>query len=278
VRRHPTWPVHGDDDPWDADLPAPPHDLGTPPRPEVAALFAAVRAGRHAEATERADALRLVGDRPRLTEVEARVPAAATVEQLVRIAADWHPAVGNEAPDLVLGPWADVVDGQHPDGRRLLAVALASGGLERADGAFRSAVEQWARQSPSPPQAQRDAARAVARAPWSLWRRDGAAYVDVVGVSAWGLVAEVDAAPLPGQAADSGWCVARVVGTHQGAVAPLAIALPGAPPPALVRRAVDEAVWRARVAEPRRDVAESMAACGSVFVRRLLEWAWTARG
>ena len=52
--------------------------------------------------------------------------AVPTAEELARVAADYAPGVGNEAPDRMWGPWADRLDVRDPNDRRLLLYAVAN--------------------------------------------------------------------------------------------------------------------------------------------------------
>ena len=91
-----------------------------------------------------------------------RLPDEAT---LARIATDIEPHVGNVAPDLILGPYAD-----EPADVRTLQVVLALSLFFPHDAeTVRAPYRRWQRTRPAPPRDLRAAVRAIADAPLAPW-------------------------------------------------------------------------------------------------------------
>lgn len=101
--------------------------------------------------------------------VTVRLPELPTFEEMARVAADYAPGAGNEAPDRVLGPWVDRLSATVPQERRLLLMALAAACFFSPDDDFRTPFQQWSRRSPAPSVADRSRFRAVAQAGWGCW-------------------------------------------------------------------------------------------------------------
>jgi hypothetical protein len=154
------------------------------------------------------------------------VVRAPTLAELVRVATDASPALGNEAPDRLFGSRAVDLAAADPAGRHWLSTAAAAACffLDDADG--REAWEFWASNEPPPTREERARVRAVARAPWVAW------HVDEV----WTPCFDVDRRWVPDRApavigprapiAGEIWC-ARVIRTTEGPVASLAVPVRG---------------------------------------------------
>lgn len=212
--------------------------------------------------------------------VRPPVDAVPSAEDLARVAADHGPGLGNEAPDRVLGPWADELDVRDAAQRRALLHALAHACFLVPDDDPFTPFHYFSRREPAATVDVRARLRAVGEAPLLPWRwaSDGDRWrLDAIvpGVAD----VEVPAAALgavPGAAA-GGTLLARVVITAAGPVAVGPIALPGAAPPGAV------AVWAARIVdEARRDDPSAVAAAvwrhrGHRLARRAAEWSWLAR-
>lgn len=211
-----------------------------------------------------------VPDSPRV-EVVDRAP---TVAEAVRVATEHAPAAGAEAPDRVLGPWAD-----EAVPRAVLAIAVAAAAWFPPDVDDEAPWVAWARQEPVPPAVDRARFRAVANAPWGLWWLDGvgdrAVLRDAVGLGPRWVVEEpvwVQAVALVGPVRA---VAARVVRTTAGPVAALAIGLPGLPEDVMAR--ADALVAAVRASGPRLSREEVLRRHGHVLVRSVAEWAWLRR-
>lgn len=203
---------------------------------------------------------------------------AASDETLARIATDMLPAIGNDAPDRLLGPWASLA--RPGADARLLQIATAAGAFMPPDETPFDARHQWSRRKPEPTDAERSAVRAVAHAPYTAWPilalgdpcwRLGPA----VGVEAAGEVWVDRPARLPGlgppRAGDT--LLARVVSLPGGAVARLPIVCPG-PIPEAAEGWLDLLLLERRLTDRRAGPRDVLRSRGHVLVRRVLEAAW----
>jgi hypothetical protein len=178
-----------------------------------------------------------------------RVPVTAlpSPEELARVAADYAPGVGGEAPDRMFGPWTDVLDAHHEGSRRALLYAVANACFVVPDDDVRTPFTQWCRRSPSPSAADRRRFRVVEHSAWNIWPveawgGDGASCR--LGPSLFG-EERVDmrgaVALLPGIAPR--WVLGRRVLVATGPVCVLPIATGSLPP---------QRILEAWVSEPRR--------------------------
>jgi hypothetical protein len=173
-----------------------------------------------------------------------QVPVAAipSPEELARVAADYAPGVGGEAPDRILGPWTDMLDAHCEGSRRALLYAVANACFVVPDDDVRTPFTQWCRRTPAPSAADRRRFRVVEHSAWDIWPVESWGG----GGAAWQLGASVfgqdhvelrDAvALLPGIAPR--WVVGRRVVAASGSVCILPIAT-GALPPQRILEAWD---------------------------------------
>lgn len=193
------------------------------------------------------------------------VPGLAT---LARIALDHWPAVGEDGPDVVLGPGSLFA----PRAVRLAAVAGCA--FVRTEDWPHHAFHIWARGKPTPRVALRLAIHAVELAPWALW--------EVVGRHADGRFDLRDATGLePAYVPDApvavlgdievdGALAARVLRGQDGWVAHTAIPLESLPPRDVVAQWIRHEVWLARTHQP-GITRESVLRKRPVLVRRAIE-------
>lgn len=220
----------------------------------------------------------------------------ASDADLVRLGADVLPAVGQEAPDRILGPLVDELDVHRPEHRLTLRAALAAACFVVPDGMRapgtgldpgQTPFEIWSRRKPLPSPAERAAVRAIERAPWTAWMvlslpdAQTARLHDLVGIAPSGLPDEPvrlvgTATPFrPLQAGDT--LLARVVRGPDGWEARTPIAIPGGPPAVRIRSWVRLELVRQRLGQRTLTVDALLRRRGHVMARRLLEWAWLNR-
>ncbi|MFT4628797.1 MAG: hypothetical protein ACI8PZ_007493 [Myxococcota bacterium] len=209
---------------------------------------------------------------------------AAAEADLVRIAADFSPAVGNDAPDLVLGPWADVMDIRRPPHRRALTAAIALYAVSEVERPLRAATERWRVRRPRFPPEERERVLHVQQAPQGVWHVEaggptGYRLRDLVGLHprfvpsepvTLGSVGAVGSQPLVGST-----LTARVLPTPAGWVGVTALQVDGQVPPAAVAAWVRLLTARSRLVGRRDPVEGILARRGHVLARRLHEWAWS---
>lgn len=208
-----------------------------------------------------------------------RAPYVPTLDELLRVAVDIAPAAGNEAPDRFFGPQADELDLYDPARRRAAIVAVAAACFlipdDEAAEDGRSPFEQWVRRSPVPPARERSAFRAVARAPWAVWRITSTAPLCVADATdlapAWRPDGPVNAdladafvAPEIGRA-----LLAKIVPTDRGWTVALGLVLPDVPPAVLVGAWVAEVVRHAGA-----PIEAALASHGHILVRRAVTRWW----
>jgi len=205
--------------------------------------------------------------------VADRVPAE---HEVVRMGTDLNPALGNEAPELVLGPWAATLDPGAPHHRRATRMAMAHCTYGALDGAQLSPFVVWCRRRPPPPLPERLAFRAIAHAPVGLYRlrQVGERYElhDLLGLGgSWSGVVMTDPGwvDVPGEV-----CVARVVRSAAGPVAVMGLLLPKAPPTPLLRTWLHLDLLRSRVHHRGITLDVVLRKRGHVLVRRVHEWWW----
>lgn len=207
-------------------------------------------------------------------------PFVPTLEDLLRVTVDIAPAAGNEAPDRFFGPKAEDLEHRDPAHRRAAIVAVAAACFmvpdDEAIATNRSPFDQWVRRSPNPPARDRAAFRAVAKAPWAVWRitsTDPLTLADATDLSpafhptgpVAADLADAFVAPEVGRA-----LLARLVPTAEGWQVAFGLVLPEAPPMALVRTWVAEVVHHANGTP----IEEALASHGHILVRRAVTWWW----
>jgi len=208
----------------------------------------------------------------------APVESVAPIDTVVRLATDLVPALGNSAPDRLLGPWAHATDARrHP---QLYRAATAHGAFLVPDDLPLSAFQRWAGRSPVPLAELRAAVRAIAQAPLTAW--------PVLSVGAtWSLgpavglgtsapdVAVTGPALLPGVEVPrpGDVLVGRVVAAPGQAVAFAPIVCPG-PLPSSCEAWVDLLTVGHRLTDRRGSTEDVLRRNGHLLVQRVLEAAW----
>jgi len=223
-------------------------------------------------------------DPRREPEIDA-IPDACT---LARVASDIAPSVGMDAPDRLLGPWADVLDPRRSTDRVVLIAVLAAACFVPVDGDRygRTPFVQWVRRKPHPGLDLRARFRAVEHAPPSAWRlvaRDGDGWQvrDLVGISPEAcpdgplridLLASVEDAGAPGDL-----LLARAIRTEDGWVAPFGFAVRGLPEPAVLKSWIRLDLCLQALDQRIPSLDDVLRRHPQLLVRRAHEWAW-ARG
>ncbi|MBW1881659.1 MAG: hypothetical protein JRJ84_25145 [Deltaproteobacteria bacterium] len=237
---------------------------------------------------ELAEALGLWSPLPPDPRRMARVTAAPTLWAMVRVATDIAPAMGVEGPDRLLGPW---VEGLEPRSTKHLVVlrqAVAASCFVAVEGDRwgRAPFLQWVRRKPHPALGEREAFRAVDRAPATAWRlveQRGGRWVleDLVGISHRAVpdapVSIPELASVDGGGAPGDLLVARVVATKEGWVAPLALAVRGMPDLEVIRSWVKMEGLLYNIDHKLPSLDELLRVRPHVLVRRVHEWAWVHR-
>lgn len=266
-----SWPSEGDPrEPFADPLPAATNERG-----QLAVDLAAVEAGLAPPGDVLLRAERLGLTTPLAPEPAPLVAGPLPSEvDLVRIATEYDPAVASSAPDVVLGPWADLAD------RHTRLVAVAWGALFPGDGWDTSPASRYLGSKPGPPPGLRPGFVAVLRTPPAVWEITGVDGDRIEVADTLGLDPPVGPVQLrpPGTPTGAprvgGWLMARLVPTPAGWQAVTPIVVPRAP--AVLARWRLWATLGARAADPRvRTFGDVLRARGHHLARRLLETAWT---
>lgn len=204
--------------------------------------------------------------------------AAEHESVLARIGADLDPAIGNAAPDRLLGPWTTLL--RMPRDRRLLQVATAAGALMLVEEQPFSPRRMWTSRKPLPDLALRDRIRAVAHSAFTVWPIDTIGDLWTLGPGVGtkapaGPVRVPEPALLPGcpPPAPGDTLAARVVRTAQGPIARMPIVIPG-PIPDAAEAWLDLLLLERRLTDRRAGPRDVLRSTGHVLVRRVLEAAW----
>jgi hypothetical protein len=202
--------------------------------------------------------------RPRWVGEGHSLPA---LHDLARLATDHAPALGNEATDILFGPWSEELDLGLAEHRRLAVVAVAHGALSSLDGSHPAPAEQHMRCRPRPVDPERGALRAVLSAPLAPWRAHRGRLVSLLpGGPVLEEVVVPDVVSVTGSGPSDAVLLARVVRLPVGLVTWGAIALPGG---LQVRDA-----WVEEAAAPGPTLAAALLRTGPTLCRRLHEAAW----
>jgi len=241
--------------------------------------------GHAVELAELVGLLRLDHALPEDTHQPLRIGIPCTAADIIRPGTDLAPDLGDWASQALIGPAADTLDMRRPEHRRLAEIALAEAGAHVDPGEVHPPLLRWARDRSQPPEPQRDAVRAVVRAPWTIWRVTGQAgrrwvLEDQLGLSArWlppGPVPIHGAGYLDRPFAVGSLLAARLAHTPTDAIARFPIVLPERTTTADVERAFKLMVFRVR-REARNMSRERMLWLhGRWIIRALFRWAWSA--
>ena len=206
----------------------------------------------------------------------------ATVPDCVRVATNFWPDLGGDAPDWLLGPWADVL--RRPAHEAVFRAALAAAAFVPPSADEKSAATLLHKREPLPSIAERTRFRVIDRAPVGLWtltsRVDaGWRIADRLGLALRrvppGPVTLRDPVSVCGvEPAHGVTMAARLVPTEQGWVACLPFLVPGEPPIEVVRAWLRLERWRAHLERTRVSLEQLLCDRGHVLIRRLHEWAW----
>lgn len=219
--------------------------------------------------------------------VERRTPEPVNLVPglgfFVRVAAEHRPAVGDDGPAALLGPWADELDVRLSHHR--LAAAVAMGLLafppDPLAAGRKAPVTRWSQQKPRPEPVLRAEVARIARMPPTLWevvskdergwtlremiglhpRRDPGAPVAVSNVG----VTEL----LPVKA-----IFTRVVACPDGPRAVLSLGLPAVPPDALLVRWREEMIAIALEDYPEATLDVALRKAGHHLCLRAFQWRW----
>jgi len=209
----------------------------------------------------------------------------ASVIDLVRIAIDYAPAAGHDAPHRVLGPWALDLDPDLPGHQRAWLHAAAALAFTPLSPKRASPAVQYARRSKSnkATAAVRHSVRVVGWAPMSLWEiglAEGGGHwlVDRVGLDPRqlpdGPVHLGDLGLMAGEVGPGDTLLARVARDAYGWRAVVALGLPGRPSDALVARWLSWVVLERRLRSPTLPRPVVLRRWGWELCRYAHEWAW----
>lgn len=178
---------------------------------------------------------------------------------------DWVPDVGLQAPDRVLGPWAE---GALPPRVRLAAAAAMAFTSLVNPGV--SPAERIARSKPKPKPAYRAALRAIGAAPPMVWEiLPGGTLRPLLPLARHarptGVVSGLPAAPA---------AIGRAVPSPDGPWLATVLPLPGPPPAAGLARRLLLELLRIRRAERRATWEDVLRRRPEVLYRTALSWAW----
>jgi hypothetical protein len=201
--------------------------------------------------------------------------------ELVRLATDYLPALGQDAPDLIYGPWSDELVAIRPRDRALLVRAMAIAGVETIQGSPFSGAEMWARNNITPSVEDRARVRMVSDVPLGLWRIDSregnrTTLTDLLGLDQ----AYLPHAPilllecLSVYNCEGPYLLARVGWTPGGWQAHLPLALPAIPSLELIRAWLHRELLHARLRSRKITLERLLKRRGHVLIRRLHEGLW----
>jgi hypothetical protein len=202
-------------------------------------------------------------------------------EELARLATDFQPALGQDAPDLIYGPFCDEMDANQPPDRALLLRAIALAGMEHIQGSPFSGAEMWARSHITPSVEDRARVRMISDVPVSLWRIESQRDAHATLADQLGLRAEF----LPDRPvlladcmsvtkAQATHLIARVGRTPSGWTAHFPLTLPSIPPLEAINQWLRTELLRARLRVRRITLERLLKRRGHVLIRRLHEYLW----
>lgn len=192
-------------------------------------------------------------------------PLYISEEALADHVEDWVPDVGLQAPDRVLGPWAD-----SPLPARIRRAAGAALCFSKLVNPGVTPAHRIARGKPKPSAPYRAALRAIGDAPPCIWEvRPNGTLQPVLPITRHarpiGVVAGVPAAPA---------VVGRAVPGPQGWFLSAVLPLPGVPPRAGQIRRLQVELLRLRRVERRTSWEDVLRRRSELVYRNALSWAW----
>lgn len=193
-------------------------------------------------------------------------PFAVADEFLADHVEDWVPDVGLQAPDRVLGPWAD-----GPLSPRLRVLAAAAVAFSPWVEPGVTPAERICRSKPKLPKPYRAALRAIGLAPPMVWGVEGERLSPLLPLTPLacppGPVRGLPEAPA---------VVGRAVPCDEGWFLAAGIPLPGLPPRAGLTRRIFLELLRIRRTERRSTWEDVLRRRSEVVYRTALSWAWLA--
>jgi hypothetical protein len=209
-------------------------------------------------------------------------PLHTLESHIVRITCDHAPTAGMLAPDLMLGPWFDALNFNHPPHRRTSAWCVAHWGCSRV--ADRWPTRAWSGTKPVPDVKLRAAVRAIVRAPLGIWRiqqhGDRWSLHDRLGISKR-MVAphSLDLTHAAGLGAlqDGATVLLRAVPSDAGWRAFAPIVLPADPPDHVIKRVVTLQLIARRVRNRRAHVEDALRDRAHLVTNALHLWSWFDR-
>lgn len=207
--------------------------------------------------------------------------APITTEELARLATDFLPALGQDAPDLIYGPFSDELDATLPGDRALLLRSIALAGMEQIQGSRFSGAEMWARSHITPSVEARARVRMISDAPVGLWRvesreHDHAILTDMLGLRSDFLPKGpvlLDGALSVTQTA-ANYVIARVGWTPTGWTAHLPLTVPTIPGPEPINQWLHTELMHARLRVRKITLERLLKRRGHVLIRRIHEALW----
>ncbi|MFK7927846.1 MAG: hypothetical protein AB8H79_06640 [Myxococcota bacterium] len=198
-------------------------------------------------------------------------PRLMSAEEILRIGLDGQPDAGQRGPDALLGPWMQAV---HPLRHRPLLVHAAAHWCLAGE---RSPTLAWTRSKPAPEHPERESARALVRAPLSLWSltRSGEQWhaTDRIGLHSHRVPNSAVTAQIAGVQpwTDRVDVLARAIRVQSQWTLWGAMALPTMIPDAVVRGLLTRLLVGHRIRDRRATVEDALRIRGPRFARGL--WA-----
>ena len=207
-------------------------------------------------------------------------------EDLLNIGCDIQPALGDDGPDEVLGPWSDVMDAALPAHRQLLIHAVALCGLSCTGPEPTSPVRRFLNNGAQKKLRNRQELSCILRTPMGLWRitehnDDGWRVRDLIDLeTVWSPDGPVDLTALasvsgaPAQPGDT--VCARLLATPNGATAVVGFVVNGSPPEDTFAAWRQDVLERHHAERPHGSIGCAVSRHGHRLARYLHQWAWHA--
>jgi len=207
-----------------------------------------------------------------------------TAEALVNIACDIQPDIGDDAPDVALGDWCDVMDVTRPAHKKLLVHALALCGLSCAGTEPTSPLRRFLNNGAQKKLPTRGALSSVLRTPMGLWRvteqcDDKWRLQDLIDMEpAWTPEGPVDLSALATVSSRPIACgdtvCARILPTYEGHTAVIGFYVEGAPCESVFEGWRQTVIARHHQERPNGSIGCAVSRHGHLLARRLHQWAW----